>query len=278
MKEESVLVIGLGEIGKPLYEIFSESRRFKVYGYDIDSSRSVDRYDELPRPIDFIHVAIPFSDRFIDTTIGYVEDFKPRMVLIHSTVAPGTTRKIFERIKIPIAYTPVRGKHPNIKKHLLFWTKWVASLPPEDLQDAVNHLSEAGLKVRPYRGPPESLELAKLWETVYRALMIASWQEIHRVARRFGAEIEVIAEFVSEVHEVLKDRPIYYPDYIGGHCLIPNTKLLRLSHPSKIFDFIIESNEKRKEEIQQEDINEEIKKVKRVALRLTNLDYYEEFK
>jgi len=273
--EESVLVVGLGEIGRPLYEVFSESRRFNVYGYDIDQSKSIDKYDELPEPVDFLHIAIPFSDKFIDMTINYAEDLKPRMIFIHSTVEPGTTRKIHDKIKIPIAYTPVRGKHPNIRRHLLFWTKWVTVLPLSQLEKAVGHLRSVGFKVRSYMGSPESLELAKIWETIYRAVMIASWQEIHRIARRFGADIEATAEFVGEVHEVLRDRPVYYPDYIGGHCLIPNTEILRSVFPSKLFDFVIESNEKRKEEIRRNDVCEEIEKVKNVALRLTNVEYYE---
>lgn len=273
--EESVLVVGLGEIGRPLYDIFSESRRFNVYGYDIDPSKSIDKYDELPKPVDFLHIAIPFSDKFIDIAINYAEEFRPRLIFIHSTIAPGTIRKINDEIKIPIAYTPVRGKHPKIRRHLLFWTKWVTVLPLSQLEGAVEHLRSVGFKVRPYMGSPESLELAKLWETIYRAVMIASWQEIHRIARRFGADIEAIAEFVGEVHEVLRDRPVYYPDYIGGHCLIPNTEILRSVFPAKLFDFIIESNKKRKEEIRQKDVCEEIKKVKNVALRLTNVEYYE---
>jgi len=60
------------------------------------------------------------------------------------------------------------------------------------------------------------LELAKIWETVYRAVMIASGQKIHRIVRKFGADMGIVAEFIGEAHEVLRDRPIYYPDYIGG--------------------------------------------------------------
>jgi hypothetical protein len=46
------------------------------------------------------------------------------------------------------------------------------------------------------------------------------------VLKRFNATLNEISEFIAEVHEVLDDRPILYPDYIGGHCLIPNTRLL----------------------------------------------------
>ena len=71
----------------------SESRKFNVYGYDIDSSKSIDEYDELSRSVDFSHLAIPFSDKFIDLTMNYAKDFKLGLILIHSTVALATTRK-----------------------------------------------------------------------------------------------------------------------------------------------------------------------------------------
>lgn len=31
-----------------------------------------------------------------------------------------------------------------------------------------------------------------------------------------------IAEFIAEVHEVLGEKPVFYPDYIGGP--LPNTQ------------------------------------------------------
>ena len=96
---------------------FSESRKFNVYDYEIDPFKSIDEYYELPRSVDFLHLAIPFSDKFIDVTMNYAKDFKLGLILIHSTVALGTTRKVYDKIKIPIAYTPVRGKYPNIKRH-----------------------------------------------------------------------------------------------------------------------------------------------------------------
>ena len=78
------------------------------------------------------------------------------------------------------------------------------------------------------------------------------------------------------MHEVLKDRPIYYPDYIGGHCLIPNTKILRSVYPSKLFEFIIESNEKREREVQQESFSRDTERVKNIAHSYINVEYYEE--
>ncbi len=271
-----VAVIGLGEVGSAVYRVAEKSRAFQLYGYDIDPSRTIHRLEDIPAPIDYLHIAIPFRNMasFLEAVEGYAERLRPRMVLVHSTVAPGTTRAIHARLGVPVAYTPVRGKHPCIERHLRFWPKWVAALPRDAIDEAARHLEAMGLPVKSCECEPETLELAKLWETVYRAAMIAAWQELHRMALRFGADVEKIAEFVAEVHEVLRDRPVYYPGVIGGHCLIPNTEILRSVYPSKLLDFILESNEVRREEVYDPRVAEGVERVRRVAERLANKDYY----
>jgi len=271
---DKVVIIGLGEIGSALYSFFRSSGKFEVYGYDIDPQKSVNKLNEIPKNVEFLHVAIPYFDRFVDIVQYYVSTLNPQHIVIHSTVAPGTTRKVFEKTGIPTAYSPVRGKHPNILKHLYLWTKWIASLPQKLLSNFALHHILAGFNVKEYPGDPESLELAKLWETVYRAIMIASWHEIHRIAMRFNADITVIAGFVGEVHKVLHDRPIYYPDYIGGHCLIPNTVILNSVAPSKLFEFVLESNEKRLNEIKDVRTYSDIERMKQIAQEYTNKEYY----
>jgi UDP-N-acetyl-D-mannosaminuronate dehydrogenase len=269
-----VVIIGLGEVGKSIYGILKE--RFpNVYGYDLDSSARVDELENIPTRVDVIHIAYPFRglNDFVDSVIGYARELGAEAVIVHSTVAPGTTRTIQSRIKAHVAYSPVRGKHPHLKAHLMFWPKWVSAVKKEALEHAKIHLEQAGFKVK-VAPDPESLELAKLWETVYRAAMIACWQEAHRIARMFGADIGVVAEFISEVHEVLRDRPVYYPDFIGGHCLIPNTRILHEITGSNLLEFILRSNEKRAEEIRDESIAKEVEKVRRIWLNHIPREYY----
>ncbi len=270
-------VIGLGEVGSALYRVAVEKGSgLEVYGYDIDSSRTVHRLEEIPAPLDYLHIAIPFTSMsgFLEAVRVYVERFKPRLVIVHSTVAPGATRMISEKLGVRAAFSPVRGKHPCIEKHLLRWPKWVAGVDCEALREATDALKRMGLPVKPCDCEPETLELAKLWETVYRAAMIAVWHEMHRTALRFGGDIGRIAEFIAEVHEVLRDRPVYYPGVIGGHCLIPNTRILRSIYPSKLLDYILESNELRREEVMDPRVERDVERVKRVAERLINLEYY----
>jgi hypothetical protein len=104
--------------------------------------------------------------------------------------------------------------------------------------------------------------------------MIVAWQEIHRLSRRYKADLTDIAEFIAEVHEVLKDRPVFYPGYIGGHCLIPNTEILDSIDPDTIWRFILESNRRRLEEIKEEDIKKEIEELKKISSKLIPTWYF----
>jgi len=107
--------------------------------------------------------------------------------------------------------------------------------------------------------------------------MIAAWQEIRRISKKFNVKVESIAEFIAEVHQVLKDRPVYFPGYIGGHCLIPNTEILNSISPSKLFEFVLESSKTRKQELEDEATREEVEKLKKIFLELTNKEYYKGF-
>ena len=275
MKFKNVLVIGLGEVGRAMYEIIDESGKYDVYGYDIDLSRSVNKLEEIPIPIDIIHICYPYSDErsFISVSTSYIKKFKPKLTIIDSTIAVGTTEKLYEETKALIVHSPVRGKHPYLKEHIKFWTKYIGPINNEAGRLAKEYLESLGLKVKVLSSPRET-ELGKLLETTYRALLIAWWQEMHRIAHHLNVNFLEAIDIIIDTHKVLKDRPIYYPDYIGGHCLIPNAKILLNAYRSKFIEAIIESNDYRKKEKESKDIVKEIEIVRKIAEEFMNKDYY----
>ena len=117
-----------------------------------------------------------------------------------------------------------------------------------------------GLKVKILKSCAET-ELAKLFETTYRAWMIACFQEMHRITRTFNADFNEVVDFLEDTHRIRLDRPIMFPGFIGGHCLIPNTELLLQLYDSKFLRLILESNIKRKRELKDKQIQEEAEKI-----------------
>jgi len=98
--------------------------------------------------------------------------------------------------------------------------------------------------------------------------MIACFQEVHRISRHFGADFDEAVDMLEDIHRARFNKPLHYPDAIGGHCLIPNTELLLKSYNSEFLRLILESNERRKEEVKNEDVRREIEKVKVRVKRL----------
>jgi len=269
--KEKVLVQGLGEVGRTLFELLKESERFDVYGFDIkeEKMREVGQTrSSLPSKVDIMHICIPFSnqDQFVNIVKSSVKRFKPKLLIINSTVQPGTTNSVHKHCNgCLVAHSPVRGVHKSLdhmKWELKRWTKYAGGVDTESTEAARRHFETIGLKTKALKSSVEA-ELAKLFETIYRAWMIACFQEMHRITGGFGADFDDVVEFLEDTHRVRLDRPVMFPDVIGGHCLIPNTKLLLKSYDSKFLRLILESNDKRKEEIKDESVWGEVEKVRK---------------
>jgi len=276
MVREKVLVIGLGDVGRSMFELLRDSVKFEVYGFDlnVEKMRELRLPAVLPSRVDIMHICIPCTDRekFVSDFAEYVERFKPKLVIVNSTVAPGTTMELYRRINgaCLVAHSPVRGVHKGVehmKWELRRWTKYVGGVNEESAEYAKRHFEELGLKTKVLKSCLET-ELAKLFETTYRAWMIACFQEMHRISRYFGADFDDVVDFIEDTHRARLDRPVLFPGVIGGHCLIQNTELLLKSYDSKLLRFILESNEKRAVEIGNASVKEEVEKIKRRVEKL----------
>ena len=271
-----MLIVGLGEIGHTLFSIYSEKKdAFEVYGIDIDGAKMHALRQEkskIPYTIDTLQVAFPCGtpEKFVDIIADYVAQYKPKLTIINSTVPPGTTQKVADKCNCKVVHSPARGVHITAE-HMVWemkrWPKYVGGVTTEAAELAKAHFELLGLHVKLLKGSRET-ELAKVFETTYRACMISCFQEMHRIARVFGADFDETVDFLEDTHRQRLDRPIMFPGFIGGHCLIPNTELLLKYYDSKMLRFILESNEKRKDEMKNPEVKNEAEKV---ALRAEKL-------
>ena len=230
-----IIVVGLGEVGKPLLKLISEHH--EVIGIDIQPPL------EAILNVDILHVCYPFEiNDFIGETVRYIDLFKPRLTIINSTVAIGTTRLIAEQTGAPVVHSPVRGKHARMLEEMKTYTKFVGAMDPISGRHAAEHFGSLGLKTR-VLSAPEATELAKLTETTYFGLMIAWAQEIERYCDRTNQAYEEVAAFYEEIKFFPSVK--YFPGIIGGHCVMPNIEILRKFEDSAILKAIKTSNEKK---------------------------------
>ncbi len=267
MVKPIVLVVGVGEVGRSLFELIAESKKFGVYCFDINKEKIQEiKVNDLPKKIDILHVCYPCINQedFVNTTVDYIKRFNSELTIINSSVPPRTTEKIHQLSGGHIVHSPIRGMHTSIetmKRDLMFWTKYVGGVNKKSVELACRHFEELGFKTKVLSGTAET-ELAKLFSTTYRAWMIACFQEMHRISRKFGADFNQITDFLEDTHKVRFDRPIHFPGIIGGHCLISNAELLLKKYDSEFIKLILASNEKRIKEMEDPEIAEEANKIK----------------
>jgi UDP-N-acetyl-D-mannosaminuronate dehydrogenase len=231
LAEEIVIVAGLGEVGRPLLEILS--RTYECVGVDLAPVH-------ITRPCSVLHVCYPFQiPDFVGTTISYVEKYRPKLTIINSTLGLGTTRKVQDRVGVPVVYSPVRGKHAKMEQDMLYYTKFVGGIDAQATKIATEHFSRAGFNAGTFR-TPEAGELSKLVETTWLGVLVGWAQEVERMAAECGASYDDVNAFIKEITFLPSH---VFPGPIGGHCVMPNIAILRGRFSSKLLDAIVESNE-----------------------------------
>ena len=248
------LVIGIGEIGKPLYEIVRGVYPAAQW-LDVESK-------EVLGEIGLLHICFRYSESFVKDVVEYVKRFQPSLTLIESTVLPFTTSKIYAQVGGNICHSPVRGRGlTGFKWGFFTYTKFIGGATPTAARVAEEYYQSLGFKTRVCNSPLET-EFMKIINTTYYGLCISWFQEIERICNRYNLDVSSIREFIKSTEDDSGGkvpRPVYYGGHIGGHCVISNALLLQQTFPSKFVEALLESNEKRGRETKLEESESVVK-------------------
>lgn len=225
------VVVGLGEIGTPILKLISKSGI--VVGYDLNeklmNKKKFTKYESLKTRL--LHVCIPFTPKFENNIIFLFQRFQPEMIVIHSTISPGTTHNLQTKLAIPIIYSATRGIHKRMLHDLKRYTKFFAiekNAPQKEwaISEYVKLMKKVGVKTK-QMSSPITLELAKLVvDTSYYGWLIMYAQLSNMIAIKHNVSYDEMWSFANDIQKFLGNRPKMYPGYIGGHCVIPNLDLI----------------------------------------------------
>lgn len=225
------IVAGMGEIGTPIFKLLS--KKHITVGFDIDKKlmdeKKFQKYASAQTS--FLHICIPFSKNFLKNVKSLYTKFKPEIIVIHSTMSPGTTKKLQQSFSIPVIVSPVRGVHKRMLFDLKRYTKFFSVEPsaPKAKWAAANYtklLKKCGVKTKKI-SKPITLELAKLVvDTSYYGWLINYAQISNLIAQKYGVDYDEMWSFSDEIHKFVGNRPKLFPGNIGGHCVIPNLELV----------------------------------------------------
>jgi len=231
-------ILGYGEVGKSIAK-FYKNPRTKDLGKD----------DGL-QGVEILNVCIPWNNNFVKIVKKEIKKVKPKLTIIHSTVAPGTTKKIGRMV----VHSPIRGIHPHLYKGIKTFVKYVGADNKKAGNLAERHLKSLGVRTRVFF-PSVTTEIGKLLDTSYYGLCIAWHAEMGKICRKYKIDFE---EAVTDFNQTYNEgyvklgkknviRPVLYPpkNGISGHCIIPNAKILNKYSKSRALDLILKYKPKR---------------------------------
>ena len=222
-------IVGHGQVGQAVAKLYSETDTSKSW-FSFDKILIYDPYQGMMDDIsevDILNVCIPYTRDFV----SIVKDLPTPnwYTVIHSTVPVGTTEKFGHKF----LHSPVRGVHPNLYEGLKTFVKFIGG--DEQLAQAYSgHLKTLGVETHICKDA-KTTELSKLADTTYYGLCIAFTSDMKKLCDEYDLDfMEVMTKYNNTYNEGYKKlgkpnviRPVLYPtDKIGGHCVIPNAKLL----------------------------------------------------
>ena len=228
-------ILGYGEVGQAIAKFYPKSK-LRI--------RDLKRNDDF-RGVEVLHICLPWSKDFVKISKKVINETNPKLTIIHSTVAVGTTKKIGGMV----AHSPIRGIHPELYKGTKIFVKYIGADNKKSGEAAKNHLEGLGIKTKLFM-PAATTEALKLWDTTQYGWMIVLNKEIKRWCDKEGLDFKAIYMEANKSYndgykklgrpEVVRPYLKYMPGKIGGHCIIPNCYLL----DSEISKIILRENNK----------------------------------
>lgn len=195
------LIVGMGQVGRALHWVMQPD----VIGIDI-------QHKELPKKVDFVHICIPWiddSDEFDWMVQKYKFAYEDAVIVIHSTVVPGTSERL------GVNYSPIRGKHPRLVNDIMKHIKFVAG---PDAWKIIALFRDMGVSCERVDSRT-TLEKVKLWNTRWFFMQVVFAQSVVRS----GVDTEVMRMFMGTTLNVPRSLLSYAARVgVNDHCLIPN--------------------------------------------------------
>ena len=223
------VILGMGEVGETLFNLLVD-RKFDCIGIDLDNSKcknyTENKIIENPQ---YLHVCLPGElTGFTDIVVNWINKIKNiKVVIIHSTVKPGTTKNIQEKCSMPILFSPVRGVHKRFLNDIKKYTKFI-SFDGAEIDSKIRIDLEKRFEKIDWMSTTKTAELAKiLVDTTYYGWLINYAQITKMICEKENVDFDEMWKFADEIHENLGNRPKMFPGIIGGHCVIPNLNLVK---------------------------------------------------
>ncbi len=188
---------------------------------------------DVQTPTDENHIPQYDSLREVSKQVGERIQ-KGTLVIVESTVAPGTTQNIVQKIieehsgmeggeDFDLAFAYERVMPGKLIRNIIQLPRIVGGITPQSAKRAVDIYSRI-VKAKVHQTDVLTAEISKTIENAYRDVNIAFANEMALVCESLGVNVYEVIKLVNE----LDSRMMHIPGAgVGGHCLPKDTWLLR---------------------------------------------------
>lgn len=231
------LIVGRGQIGSAVAQTIA--KRDDVVTYDVNDGPVVEI-----KGVDILHICIPFKDEssFLSVVQYYINYYKPIHVLIWSTVSIGITKKIPGAV-----HSPVEGRHPNLAMSVRTMVRWIGTNNRGEGEFFAAYFKECWIKTHVVPNS-DFTEFLKLRSTAKFGINVA-WTDYEAgVADSLQMDFKLLKDFDRDYNKLYRNLGMEWASryilnrpngQIGGHCVVPNAKLLNDQFPSDLLKKII---------------------------------------
>lgn len=231
------LIIGGGQIGKAVADIICQTDEVIIY----DSKKN----NEPPilRKINIMHICFPCTDedKFIHEVNKYSDKYNPELIIIWATVPVGTTKQIRRAV-----HSPVEGRHPKLASSIRTMNRWVGFNNSLEGNLAETYFKDLGFTLKLVRNS-DFTEVLKLLSTTEYGVNIEFARYKKLVSERLGMDYELTKEWNKDYNSLYRKIGMdwaqkYVLDApngpIGGHCVVPNARLLQEQFPNELVKIV----------------------------------------
>ena len=209
MKKISIGIIGKGFVGNAVYNGMSSQTGFEsnIYIYDKDPKKSSNSLQEVISNSDFIFVSVPTPSNTdgsinIDNihnvmeSINKCDDKSHPIILLRSTIIPGTTRKIsLEYPDLKIVFNPEFLTERSANSDFITQTRVILGGVEENVDLVAElYIQRFGDTLPIIKTNYESAELIKYMNNTFFAAKISFMNEMFQLSKHVGASWDDVIE------------------------------------------------------------------------------------
>jgi len=198
-----IAIIGRGYVGQKLYEFF-KSNNYETYSFDIDRSKSdVEKIEDLNEyNLDFAFICVPTqmnADGTCNTSLveEAVKKIDSKTIVIESTIAPGTTKRLVTETGKDILFTPEyfgeTSNHPlNDFNNRSFFVIGGEQPIRRRLIELFRDIFQAHVEF--HQMDSTSAEIVKYMENSALATRVILCEEFYKICEAFGVDYYQVRE------------------------------------------------------------------------------------